>query len=168
MSFQIKAVLSAAASIQREWNKQQRLALQNAVRLALPKHRAAACMRHRLGMSDVTVNATASGKTRLGGLMVCDAFHVCPLCHQRKMAADKATITELVLKHYAAGGLLVDAVLTVPHHAREPLAVVLERLETVLRIPDQAGQRFQSNLDSDSSGSWTPIPRQAGQLDGVA
>lgn len=133
MSFQIKAVLSAAASIEREWNKQQRLALQNAVRLALPKHRAAACMRHRLGMSDVTVNATASGKTRLGGLMVCDAFHVCPLCHQRKMAADKATITELVHKHYAAGGLLVDAVLTVPHHAREPLAVVLERLETVWR-----------------------------------
>jgi hypothetical protein len=32
-----------------------------------------------------------------------------------------------------------------------------------LRIPAQAGHGFQSKLDSDSDGSWTPIPGQAGQ-----
>ena len=37
-----------------------------------------------------------------------------------------------------------------------------------LRIPAQAGHGFQGKLDSDSIGSWTPIPRQAGQLSGVA
>lgn len=47
------------------------------------------------------------------------------------MAGDKQTISELVLKHYEDGGLLVDAVLTVPHGAGESLEVVLERLENV-------------------------------------
>ena len=33
----------------------------------------------------------------------------------------------------------------------------------ILRIPVQAGQRFQPKLDSDSKASWTPIPAQPGQ-----
>jgi len=33
----------------------------------------------------------------------------------------------------------------------------------IVRIPAQAGHGFQSKLDSDSDGSWTPIPGQAGQ-----
>jgi putative transposase len=33
----------------------------------------------------------------------------------------------------------------------------------VLRIPAQAGQRFQPKLDSDSKASWTLIPAQPGQ-----
>lgn len=37
-----------------------------------------------------------------------------------------------------------------------------------MRIPAQAGHGFQRNLDSDSNGSWTAIPRQAGQLEAVA
>jgi hypothetical protein len=35
--------------------------------------------------------------------------------------------------------------------------------ECVVRIPGQAGQRFQPKLDSNSKASWTLIPVQAGQ-----
>ena len=35
--------------------------------------------------------------------------------------------------------------------------------ELALRIPAQAGQRFQPKLDSDSKASWTLIPAQPGQ-----
>lgn len=131
MSFHLNAVLSAAPHLTREWNKTERLALQNAVRIALPKHRAAACLRHRLGGSAVSVSATKEGHTRLGGLMVCGSSHVCPLCHHSKMAQDRATIAAIIAEHYAAGGFLVDAVLTVPHTAGESLAMVLDRLESV-------------------------------------
>ena len=80
---------STGPLLKREWSKSERLALQNAVRIALPTHRASACLRHRLGTSPVTVTATADGKTRLGGLMICDAHHICPVCHHNKMAKDK-------------------------------------------------------------------------------
>lgn len=131
MSYHLKAVLSAAPRLKREWNKKERLALQNAVRITLPKHRASACLRHRLGASAVAVSATKEGHTRLGGLMVCNASHVCPICHHNKMAEEKATIAEIVAGHYGAGGFMVDAVLTVPHTAGESLANVLDRLESV-------------------------------------
>ena len=124
-------VLSLAPALQKRWNHQERLKLQNAVRKILPTHRAGACLRHRLSGSGVNVSITEQGHTRLGGLMVCDAHHICPVCHHKKMAGDKQTISELVLKHYEDGGLLVDAVLTVPHGASESLEVVLERLENV-------------------------------------
>ncbi len=127
----LKAVLSAAPLLKREWNKQQRLALQNAVRFVVPKHRASACLRHPLPASSVTVSATESGGTRLGGLMVCDSFHVCPVCHHKKMTQDKAAIAKMVGQHYAAGGFMVDAVFTVPHNSGETLSEVLGRLETV-------------------------------------
>ena len=119
---------STGPLLKREWSKSERLALQNAVRIALPTHRASACLRHRLGTSPVTVTATADGKTRLGGLMICDAHHICPVCHHNKMAKDKGTVAEVVAAHYAKGGFMVDAVLTVPHYFGEPLVVVLERL----------------------------------------
>lgn len=124
-------VLSVARALQKRWNHQERLKLQNAVRKILPTHRAGACLRHRLSGSGVNVSITEQGHTRLGGLMVCDAHHICPVCHHKKMAGDKQTISELVLKHYEDGGLLVNAVLTVPHGAGESLEVVLERLENV-------------------------------------
>ena len=44
----------------------------------------------------------------------------------------------------------------------------LEDSISQLRIPSQAGHGFHGNLDSDSNGSWTAIPRQAGQLEAVA
>lgn len=131
MSYHRNAVLSAAPLLKREWSKKERLALQNAVRITLPKHRASACLRHRLGASAVAVSATKEGHTRLGGLMVCNASHVCPICHHNKMAEEKATIAEIVAGHYGAGGFMVDAVLTVPHTAGESLAKVLDRLESV-------------------------------------
>jgi hypothetical protein len=31
-------------------------------------------------------------------------------------------------------------------------------------IPRQAGHRFHGKLDSDSTASWTPVPGQAGHL----
>lgn len=124
-------MLSTAPFLKREWNKQQRLTLQNAVRIALPTHRASACLRHRLGASSVTVSATAEGGTRLGGLMVCNATHVCPVCHHNKMTEDKAMIAEIVTGHYTSSGFMVDAVLTVPHASGESLPEVLNRLESV-------------------------------------
>jgi hypothetical protein len=131
MSYYLKAVISAAPLLKREWSKKERLALQDAVRIAMPKHRAAACLRHRLGASAVAVSATREGNTRLGGLMICSASHVCPICHHNKMSQDKAMIAEIVAEHYAVGGFMVDAVLTVPHAASESLADVLGRLESV-------------------------------------
>ena len=124
-------VLLVAPALQMQSNHQERLKLQNSVRKILPRHRAAACLRHRLGGSAVSISVTEQGHTRLGGLMVCEAHHICPVCHYQKLAKDKATISEQVRRHYAEGGLLVDAVLTVPHHAAEPLQLVLERLESV-------------------------------------
>ncbi|MDD2610949.1 MAG: hypothetical protein PHX60_14935 [Giesbergeria sp.] len=127
----VHAVLSAVPLLKREWNKKQRLLLQNAVRNTLPKHRAAACLRHRLGSSAVTVSASTSGATRLGGLMVCNAFHICPICHHNKMEQEKAMLADFVTKHYADGGFMVDAVLTIPHAAGESLSDVQSRLELV-------------------------------------
>lgn len=127
-----QAVLSAAPLLKREWNKNERFALQNAARIALPKHRAAACLRYGIRpSSDIIVSRTAKSGTRLGGLMVCNASHVCPVCHHNKMAEEKATIAKIVAGHYAAIGLMVDAVLTVPHAARESLGEVLYKLESV-------------------------------------
>ncbi|WP_308924819.1 hypothetical protein [Janthinobacterium sp. J1-1] len=131
----------------REWNKNERLALQNAVRIALPTHRASACLRHRLGSSPVTVTATKDGKTRLGGLMICDAHHVCPVCHHNKMARDKRTVAEVVAAHYAQGGFMVDAVFTVPHYFGEPLVVVLERLNNTWRA--LRSKSIWKNLSND-------------------
>lgn len=125
----LSAVLSAAPHLKRKWDKKERMALQNAVCIALPKHRAAACLRHRLGNSDVAVSATEKGGTRLSGLMVCNAAHVCPICHHNKMAKDKAITADIVERHYVGGGYMVDAVLTVPHAAGESLVEVLARLE---------------------------------------
>ena len=124
-------ILAVAPALQKRWNHQERLKLQNAVRKILPTHRSAACLRHRLGGSAVAVSVTAKGHTRLGGLMVCDAHHVCPVCHDQKMAKDKVAISEQVHRHYVEGGFLVDAVLTVPHHSSEPLRLVLDRLDSV-------------------------------------
>lgn len=63
--------------------------------------------------------------------MVCDAVHVCPVCHARRMASDRQTVTDIVRDHYAKGGILVDAVLTPPHKAGESLACVLDREEAI-------------------------------------
>ena len=46
--------------------------------------------------------------------------------------------------------------------------VAKDDIRAWLRIPSQAGHGFHGNLDSDSNGSWTAIPRQAGQLEAVA
>ena len=48
----------------------------------------------------------------------------------------------------------------------EPKTVLAQRFgvsDVWLRIPAQAGQRFQPKLDSDSKASWTLIPAQPGQ-----
>lgn len=128
MSSSLSLAISTGPLLKRDRNKSARLALQNAVRVALPSHRASACLRHRLGNSAITVSATADGKTRLGGLMVCDAHHVCPVCHHNKMAKDQAMVSQIVKTHYTQGGFMVDAVFTVPHHAGESLVDVLKRL----------------------------------------
>jgi hypothetical protein len=36
-------------------------------------------------------------------------------------------------------------------------------ISPLVRIPAQAGQRFQPKLDSNSKASWSLIPAQAGQ-----
>jgi hypothetical protein len=36
-------------------------------------------------------------------------------------------------------------------------------LKALVRIPRQTGHRFHGKLDSDSTGTWTVIPRQTGQ-----
>lgn len=127
----IDAVLAAALEIERKWDKKSRLNLQNAVRTTLPRHRASACMRHRLGGADVRIGVTHSGMTRMGGLMRCDANHICPVCHHRKMAKDKAIIANIVRQHFGSGGFLIDGGLTVSHQKWEPLSAVLARLEAV-------------------------------------
>lgn len=63
--------------------------------------------------------------------MVCNASHICPVCHHNKAAKDRTTISEIVAQHYDEGGFMVDVVLTVPHTSSEGLGVVLERLESV-------------------------------------
>jgi hypothetical protein len=145
----LTAVLASASLVKREWNKNERLALQSAVHEVLPKHRASACLRNRLGSSQVTVSKTKEGGTRLGGLMVCDAFHVCPVCHHRKMAQEQATVSRIVGDHYEDGGNMVDAVLTVPHSAGESLVQVIERLESVWK-------------ELRGKSAWNPLTRELG------
>lgn len=127
----VLAVLSAAPRLKREWNHRERLKLQNAARAALPDHRVAACLRHSLGTSGVAVTATGAGRTRLGGVMICDAHHVCPVCHSKKMAQDQHLGQQVVGRHYAGGGFTVDAVLTVPHGHDDRLADSLGRIDEV-------------------------------------
>ena len=124
------AVMETAHSLQRSNRKSERLQLQDAVRSIMPKHRTAACHRHRLGRSAVTVSVTEHGTTRLGGLMVCSAHHICPCCHHRKMAHDRGTATDIVREHYASAGFMVDTTFTVAHNKNESLATVLARLES--------------------------------------
>ncbi len=127
----VLSVLSTAPLLKREWNHQARLKLQNAARAALPVHRVAACLRHPLGASGVAVTAAARGRTRLGGVMICDAHHVCANCHSKKMAQDQRLGQQIVGQHYAGGGFTVDAVLTVPHDHDDRLVDTLARLEAV-------------------------------------
>lgn len=126
----IKQVLSTIPFLNREGSRRESIALQNVVREILPESRVAACLRHRLGGSAVSISTTARGNTRLGGLMVCDAGHICPVCHGRKMAKDRQIVSHIVREHYQAGGILVDSVLSVPHRAHEPLSAALDRLDS--------------------------------------
>lgn len=126
----IKQVLSTISFLHRDGGKYESAELQNIVREILPDSRVAACLRHRLGDSSVVVSTTNRGSTRLGGLMVCDAGHICPICHARKMTKEQQIVSHLVHDHYQAAGVLVDAVLTVPHRLNEPLATVLDRLDS--------------------------------------
>jgi hypothetical protein len=63
--------------------------------------------------------------------MICDAHHVCPICHSKKMARDQRLGQQVVGRHYAGGGFTVDAVLTVPHNHDDRLADTIARLEEV-------------------------------------
>lgn len=125
----IKQVLSTIPFLHRDGGKYESGELQNIVREILPDSRVGACLRHRLGGSSVMVSTTNRGTTRLSGLMVCDAGHICPVCHARKMAKEQQIVSLLVHDHYQAGGVLVDAVLTVPHRLDEPLTTILDRLD---------------------------------------
>ncbi|MCG7399684.1 protein rep [Caballeronia zhejiangensis] len=127
----LKQVLSTIPFLSRDCGKRESMALQNVVRELLPDSRVAACLRHRLGGSAVAVSTTNRGNIRLGGVMVCDAGHICPVCHARKMARERKIVSSIVHDHYQAGGMLVDAALTVPHRDGEPLSCVLNRLDTV-------------------------------------
>lgn len=64
--------------------------------------------------------------------MICKAHHVCPVCHHNHMLTEHAALTNVVAEHYEFGsGFIVNATLTVPHAAQEPLAVVSDRLSGV-------------------------------------
>lgn len=144
-----KNLVFVIPSLSRDGSKRERIDLQNAVRETLPKHRASTCLRHRLGgSSSVTVSTTDKG-TRLGGLMVCGAGHICPVCHHRKMVQEQKVVSQLVHNHYQEGGILVDAVLTLSHRANESLECVLSRLEVAWK-----------NLRS--SRHWRPFSRELG------
>jgi len=131
------ALLMAAKSIHREWNAAARWRLQDTARSVMnygsKTHRVSACLRNRLGGSNVVVSTTKSGKTQLGGLMICGAHHVCPVCHHRKMSSEWAIVSRIVSHHMKndGGGLIVSATLTLPHHLHESLDDVLARLESV-------------------------------------
>ncbi|MBR8283915.1 hypothetical protein [Burkholderia vietnamiensis] len=127
----IEQLLSTIPFLNREGSKRESIALQNVVREILPDSRVAACLRHRLGGSAVSVSTTDHGNTRLGGLMVCDAGHICPVCHGRKMAREQRIVSRIVHDHYQAGGILIDSVLTAPHHAGEPLSCGLDRQDAI-------------------------------------
>ena len=44
----------------------------------------------------------------------------------------------------------------------KPKSEGVELQELRLRIPGQAGHRFQTKVDTDSGASWTAIPREGG------
>jgi hypothetical protein len=125
----IKKVLSVLPSLNREGGKREGIALQDVIGEIFPGSREAACMRHRLQAPSVPVSVTTRGNTHVGHLMVCDAAHVCPVCHGRKLAKERRIVSRIVQDHYEAGGILVDTALTVPHHIDESLSSSLERLE---------------------------------------
>jgi len=126
----IKQVLSIIPSLRREGSQFESTELQNIVRKILPDSRVAACLRHRLGNASVTVGTTDRGTTRLGGLMVCDSSHICPVCHSRKMAKERQIVSRIVHDHYQAGGILLGAALTIPHQLYEPLSETMDRMES--------------------------------------
>ena len=166
--FPLSSVVSAGQELTRAWTLAERLSLQNTLSHVLPGHRASACLRHRLGGSGVSVSTTPEGRTRLGGLMVCAAHHVCPVCHHKKMAHDRARVEQLVGEHYERGGFTVDCVLTIPHGRGDALVDTLDLLErawTALRgkalwrrLADDLGivgliRRFEVTL---SENGWHP------------
>lgn len=126
----IKQVLPTIPFLIREGSKHESVELQNIVREILPGNRVGACLRHRLGNSSVTITTTDRGDTRLGGLMVCDASHICPVCHARKMAREQQIVSRIVHDHYQAGGILIDTALTVPHQLYDPLSDAVTRLDS--------------------------------------
>ena len=128
----IAQILAVAPMLTRSGTKGERFSLQNSAHTTLPTgHRARACLRHLLGGSAVTVNKTARGNTRFGGIMICGAHHVCPICHYNKMTQERTIVSDIVRKHYENGGILVDAVFTTHHHAGDTFDSACERLEAV-------------------------------------
>ena len=126
----IKQVLSTLPSLRREGSKLESAELQNIVREILPGNRVSACLRHRLGKSSVTVSTTDRGNTKLGGVMICDSSHICPVCHCRKMAKAQQIVSHIVHDHYQAGGILLEATLTIPHQLYDPLSESVGRMES--------------------------------------
>lgn len=90
-----------------------------------PIGRTRKCGRVRISTNvAVLVEREGMKLARYGGLVICGAIHVCPICsanirHQRSLEVEHAARA-----HLAAGGTLVFLTLTVPHSAGMPLADV--------------------------------------------
>lgn len=78
---------------------------------------------------EVRVVMAPTGETRRHGIHSCTCVWVCPVCWSRRRIQERAEIAYAGGLWFAAGAGLATGVLTVPHHAGEPLEAVLGRLE---------------------------------------
>lgn len=106
--------------------------LRAALRPLAVSRRVALCARHTWTDPTLTVHERADGSRTASwhGVISCERAHSCPVCAQKRAARRAADVVGLVA---GLGGRWQMVTLTVPHHAGEPLALVLDRLHRAWR-----------------------------------
>lgn len=101
----------------------ERWALQSAARRALPGSRTAKCLRVRQkGADKVAVNYSPSrNRSSFKNLQTCGSVWRCSCCGAKISEHRRAELVRLVAAHRAAGGQVLFATRTIPHHFNDKL-----------------------------------------------
>lgn len=132
----------------------RRWELQAAARRLLPAERVSSCFRaRRKGQVGVSVFRRADSSTYFGGLVVCGAPWVCPVCAAKISERRRGELLQAVSEWKALGGHLAFVTLTVPHSAH---SVAFDLLDTLLDL----NRRMNSGRDRLSA----TVPSYVGQV----
>lgn len=132
----------------------RRWELQSAARRLLPTERISACFRaRRKGQIGVSVFRRADSSTYFGGLVVCGAPWICPVCAAKISERRRGELLQAVSEWRGQGGHLAFVTFTVPHSTH---SVAFDLVDTLLDL----NRRMNSGRDRLSA----TIPGYVGQV----